>query len=121
MSKPGNVSAAALANLGVIEISYRDDVAKEMGLTAAMCKTLCHFAAIGGEMTWAWEGRPEGTKQMIATLINRGLLIEREYYASPLSIVRERLAMRLTDMGRNVVTKLQEPPKVSVSQVKMLD
>ncbi len=107
-----------MSAIGVVDLTYRDDVAAELALTSAMCKTLCYLANHGGEIPWDWEARPAGTREMVATLINRGLLIEREYWASPLAIKPERLCMRLTDMGRNVVTKLRQPLVAVASEVR---
>ena len=82
-------------------------------------KTLEYLADRGGEVGWSWDGIANATREMVADLIQMELVQEIEYVTSHAQL-HGRLALRLTDKGRNVVATHRKR-KVVASEVKPLD
>lgn len=101
---------------GFADITIKNDVAGELSLSPAMIQTLEFLADHGGEVPWSWENIRPATREMVADLIEHDHVREMEYVTSALQI-QGRLALRLTDKGRNVVS-VHRGRKVIASEVK---
>ncbi len=82
-------------------------------ITHPQAKFLEFVAERGAEISWDWEKCRPDVKAMVADLINKELLIEREYVTHALQLQAD-LHLRLTDRGRAVVDQL------AVAQRKVL-
>ncbi len=91
-------------------------VAGELSLTEAMTRTLDFLALHGGEVPWSWDNIKPATREMVADLIEHELVKEMEYVTSALQL-HGRLALKLTDKGRNVLT-IHRQRKIIASEVK---
>lgn len=79
-------------------------------ITHPQAKFLEFLAGRGGEISWDWEKCRPDVKAMVADLINKELLVEREYVTHALQL-RGDLQLRLTDRGRAVVAQLEVAQK----------
>ncbi|TMQ13991.1 MAG: hypothetical protein E6J91_16810 [Deltaproteobacteria bacterium] len=77
-----------------------------MRITHPQAKFLEFVAERGAEIPWDWERCRLDVKAMIADLINKELLVEREYVTHALQL-RGDLKLRLTDRGRAIVAQLE--------------
>jgi len=75
-------------------------------ITHPQAKFLEFLAERGAEIPWRWERCRPDVKAMIADLINKELLVEREYVTHALQLKAD-LKLRLTDRGRAVVAQLE--------------
>lgn len=75
-------------------------------ITHPQAKFLEFVAERGAEIPWDWEKCRPDVKAMIADLINKELLVEREYVTHALQLTGD-LKLRLTDRGRAVVAQLE--------------
>lgn len=75
-------------------------------ITHPQAKFLEFLAERGAEIPWDWERCRPDVKAMIADLINKELLVEREYVTHALQLKAD-LKLRLTDRGRAVVAQLE--------------
>lgn len=82
-------------------------------ITHPQAKFLEFIAARGAEIPWDWEKCRPDVKAMVADLLNKELLVEREYVTHALQLKGD-LQLRLTDRGRAVVDQL------AVAQRKVL-
>lgn len=114
-------------SIGVAEITVKNDVAGEFQLGQWHLFTLENIADRGGEIPWDWNvmmtkdvtpARLAARNEMIADLITEGLVIEREYVTHARQL-NGKLALRLTDKGRNVV-ELHRQRKIVAGAVKVL-
>jgi hypothetical protein len=64
----------------------------------------------GAEIDWDWERCRPDAAAMVADLINKELLLEREYVTHAAQL-RGTLKLRLTDKGRAVLEQLQVAQK----------
>lgn len=112
---------------GVIDLKIENDVeaelrspstGKPLAQIPGATKTLEYLADHGGEVNWSWEGIANATREMVADLIQMELVKEIEYVTSATQL-HGRLALRLTDKGRNVVATHRKR-KVIASEVKPL-
>lgn len=106
------------ASVGVADLKIENDVAGELRLRPAAIKTLEYIAQRGGEVSWTWEGIKQETREMVADLILAGILIEREYVTDARQL-HGRLALKLTDKGRNVL-ETHGKRKIVASKVTQL-
>ncbi len=77
-----------------------------MRITHPQAKFLEFIAERGAEISWDWEKCRRDVKAMVADLVNKELLVEREYVTHALQLKGD-LKLRLTDRGRAVVTQLE--------------
>jgi hypothetical protein len=75
-------------------------------ITHAQAKFLEFLAERGAEIPWDWGKCRGDVKRMVADLINKELLAEREYVTHALQLKGD-LHLRLTNKGRAVVDQLQ--------------
>jgi hypothetical protein len=75
-------------------------------VTHPQAKFLEFVAGRGAEIPWDWERCRPDVKAMIADLINKELLVEREYVTHALQLKGD-LKLRLTDRGRAIVAQLE--------------
>ena len=103
---------------GIVDLRIENDVELELGLAGkpGAMTTLEYLADHGGEVGWSWDNIKPQTREMVADLIELGLVKEMEYVTHALQI-HGRLALRLTDRGRNVVA-IHRKRKVTASEVK---
>lgn len=66
---------------------------------------LAMLASRGGEIPWDWSKVKPDAKAMLADLINKGLIIDREYVTHAAQ-VRGRLMLGLTDQGKQVAEQI---------------
>jgi hypothetical protein len=106
---------------GVIDLTIDNDVELELGLAnkPGAMMTLSILADCGGECPWTWEGKSHATRELVADLIQMELVKEIEYVTHAMQL-HGRLALRLTDKGRNVIA-IHRKRKVVASEVKPLD
>jgi hypothetical protein len=109
----------AVPGVHVIELHVENDVEAELELhkRPGAMTTLGFIADQGGEVGWNWNGGVDphtklwkpltpATRELVTDLINAGLLIEREYVTHAAQAAGTgKLTLRLTDQGRNVVSK----------------
>jgi hypothetical protein len=74
-------------------------------ITQPQLKLLEFLAQRAGEVSWDWAKCRPDVAAMVADLINKQLVIEREYSTS--ALVSGRLFIRLTDSGRSIVSQLE--------------
>ena len=79
---------------------------QSLRISHPQAKFLEFIAGRGAEIAWDWEKCRPDVKAMVADLINKELLVEREYVTHALQLKGE-LKLRLTDRGRAVVTQLE--------------
>lgn len=112
---------------GVAELTVKNDVAGELELGQWHTFTLENIADRGGEIPWDWNvmmakdvtpAKLAARNEMIADLIVHGLVVEREYVTHARQL-NGKLALRLTDKGRNVV-ELHRQRKIVAGAVKVL-
>lgn len=101
---------------GYADLTIQNDVAGELELTEAMTKTLEYLAVHGGEVRWSWEGIKPATKEMVADLIEHGLVKEIEYVTHAMQL-HGQLALRMTDKGRNVL-EIHRKRKIVAGEVR---
>lgn len=77
-----------------------------MRITHPQAKFLEFIAERGAEISWVWEKCRPDVKAMVADLINKELLVEREYVTHALQLKGD-LKLRLTDRGRALVAQLE--------------
>lgn len=77
-----------------------------MRITHPQAKFLEFIAERGAEISWVWEKCRPDVKAMVADLINKELLVEREYVTHALQLKGD-LKLRLTDKGRALVAQLE--------------
>lgn len=82
-------------------------------ITHPEAKFLEFIAERGAEISWDWEKCRPDVKAMVVDLINKELLVEREYVTHALQLQGD-LKLRLTDRGRSIVEQL------AVAQRKVL-
>lgn len=75
-------------------------------ITHPQAKFLEYIAGRGAEISWDWEKCRPDVKAMVADLINKELLVEREYVTHALQLKGD-LKLRLTDRGRSLVAQLE--------------
>ena len=75
-------------------------------MTHPQAKYLQFVADHGGEIDFDWSKYRPDAAQMVKEMINKGLVIEREYFTHALQL-RGQLKLRLTDLGRAVVGQLE--------------
>lgn len=75
-------------------------------ITHPQAKFLEFIAERGAEISWVWEKCRPDVKAMVADLINKELLVEREYVTHALQLKGD-LKLRLTDKGRALVAQLE--------------
>ena len=75
-------------------------------ITHPQAKFLEFIAERGAEISWVWEKCRPDVKAMVADLINKELLVEREYVTHALQLKGD-LKLRLTDRGRALVAQLE--------------
>jgi hypothetical protein len=109
---------------GYVDLTIKNDVQGELALSDPEMKTLAHIAANGGEINWSWNdsSTKRATYDMVVGLINKELVIDREY-TTPQTLLQAsrvvRTTLRLTDKGRNVVDK-HEQRKIVASETKTI-
>ena len=85
------------------------DHLRSLSISHPQARFLTFIAERQGEISWDWSKveRPDA-REMVADLINKRLLVEREYVTSALAQIqgRDRLYLRLTDQGRAIVDRL---------------
>lgn len=101
---------------GFADVKIENDVAGELALGVAAMKTLEYIADRGGEVRWSWEGIKQQTREMVADLIQDGLVKEMEYVTSARQL-HGQLSLRLTDKGRNIV-EIHRKRKIVASEVR---
>jgi hypothetical protein len=103
---------------GFADLTVKNDVAGELDLDKlpGAMRTLEFLADQGGEVAWSWDNIKPATREMVADLIQYELVKEMEYVTSALQL-HGRLALRLTDKGRNVVS-IHRQRKIVASEVK---
>ncbi len=74
-------------------------------ITHPQIKFLEFLAGREGEVEWDWAKCRPDAAAMVADLINKQLVLEREYSTS--ALVSGRLFVRLTDSGRSIVSQLE--------------
>ena len=116
MSQRGNLPS--VGGVGVANLTIHNDVAGELKLRPAALQTLEYIADKNGEINWSWENIKPATREMVADLIQDGLVIEREFVTHALQLTG-KLTLKLTDKGRNVV-ELHRKRKITASAVKPL-
>lgn len=82
------------------------ELLRTVKLELPQLKFVEYVADRGGEIPWAWNKlRPEA-KAMVADLINKQIMLEREYvtHAAQMS---GSLYLRLTDQGRQVADQIR--------------
>lgn len=86
-----------------------------VSITHPQVKFLQFVAERSGEIPWDWRKveRPDA-RAMVTDLINKRVLAEREYVTDAAQ-VQGRLHLRLTDMGRAIVARIDA--SVSKSRV----
>lgn len=75
-------------------------------ITHPQAKFLEFMGERSGEIAWDWEKCRPDVKTMIADLINKELLVEREYVTHSLQLKGD-LKLRLTERGRSIVAQLE--------------
>jgi len=75
-------------------------------ITHPQAKFLEFVAERGAEIPWDWGKCRFDVKLMIADLINKEVLVEREYVAHAFQ-TKGDLKLRLTDRGRAIVEQLE--------------
>jgi hypothetical protein len=80
---------------------------RSLAISHPQARFLDFLAGRGGEISWDWEKveRPDA-REMVADLINKGLLLEREYVTHAAQL-HGRNHLRLTDQGRAVAGRLE--------------
>lgn len=79
---------------------------RHVKLELPQMKFLEMLADRGGEIPWDWHKVKPDAKAMLADLINKGLIIDREYVTHAAQ-ARGSLHMRITDEGRQVVETIK--------------
>jgi hypothetical protein len=102
---------------GFVDLKIDNDVELELGLAKkpGAMSTLGYLADHGGEVPWNWDNIKPATRELVADLIVAGLVVEREYVTHALQ-TQGRLALRLTDKGRNVI-EIHRRRKVTAGKV----
>lgn len=77
----------------------------QVRVTHPQLKFVEFLAERGGEVPWDWSKCREDVKAMVADLINKRLVVEREYASH--AAAPGRLYLRLTDHGRSLVAQLE--------------
>lgn len=90
---------------------------RTVSLHAPQVKFLEMLAARGGEIAWDWSKVKPEAKAMLADLINKGLILDREYVTHARQAVG-RLVMRLTDQGRQIAEQLE---KMAIDLARTMD
>ena len=75
-------------------------------ITHPQAKFLEFIAERGAEISWDWEKCRPDVKAMVADLVNKELVVEREYVTHALQLNAD-LKLRLTDRGRAIVAQLE--------------
>lgn len=89
--------------IGVAELKVEGDVQAELDLPDAAIRLFERLELCGGEGPFSWEGIPHEQREMIADMIGLELVKEREYVSHQWQVKPDRLALALTDKGRNVL------------------
>ena len=97
------VKQALRGLIGVADLKIQNDVAGELKLRPAAIKTLEYLIEKGGEVNWSWEGIKQETREMVADLIEAGLCVEREHVTHAWQVKPDRLTLKITEKGRNVI------------------
>ena len=63
------------ATVGIVDLTITNDVAGELNLSLPMFKTLDMLAKAGGELPFAWDKIMPASREMLADMINAGLLL----------------------------------------------
>jgi len=79
---------------------------RTVSLVLPQQKFLEMLADRGGEIPWDWSKVNPQAKAMCADLINKGLILDREYLLHA-GQARGALYLRLTDEGRSVVDQIK--------------
>lgn len=108
---------AAAGLIGVADLTIKGDALDELKLDPRALPFLEHLIACGGEGSWTWEGLPAAMSSMVCDLIEANIVVEREYITHALQTRPDRLTIKITDRGRNVV-EAQRKRKITAGAVQ---
>ena len=103
--------------VGVADLTIKNDALHELRLDPCAWPFLEKLIACGGEGSWTWNGLPPAMSAMVVDLIEAGIVVEREYITHALQTVPDRLTIKITDKGRNVV-EAQRKRKITAGAVQ---
>jgi hypothetical protein len=105
---------------GVADLTIKNDVAGELNIRPAALQTLELLAQHGGEVPWSWEKISPASRDMVADMIVAELVVEREYCAHAAQLVPDRITLRLTDKGRNVI-EIHRKRRIVAGEIKPVE
>jgi len=90
---------------GVADITVKGDAIEDLKLDPRAVPFLDRLVASGGEANWTWDHprMPQSMREMVADLIVAQIVIEREYVTHAAQVKPDRLTIKITERGRNVL------------------
>lgn len=90
---------------GVADITIKGDAIDELKLDPRAVPFLEQLIECGGEGDWNWDHprMPQALREMVADLILAGIVVEREHVQHAAQIRPDRLTIKVTEKGRNVL------------------
>jgi hypothetical protein len=91
--------------VGVADLTIKGDAVDELKLDPRAAPFLDKLIACGGEGDWNWDHprMPQAMREMVADLILAGILVEREHVTHAAQVKPDRLTIKITERGRNVI------------------
>ena len=109
----------SIVSFGVADLTIKGDALAELALDPRAMQFLEHLIACGGEGSWTWNGLPPAMSSMVCDLIEANIVVEREYITHALQTRPDRLTIRITNKGRNVV-EAQKKRKIVAGNVTVI-
>lgn len=90
---------------GIADIAVKGDAIEDLKLDPRAVPFLEKLIECGGEGSWTWDHprMPQSMREMVADLIQASIVVEREHVQHAAQVIPDRLTIKITDKGRNVL------------------